>query len=239
MLLRSILKRKTLHSSSARSVSFVGPPESTFFHKDLKIERTSNPKARPGDDHSYVFGQLMTDHMLEIDWDSERGWHAPVIKEYQPFGMDPAAGVLHYATQCFEGMKAYQDANGNHINLFRPDLNMERFRSSCRYLALPDFDPDEFLKCIKELLKVDRDWMPNRPLHSLYIRPTGISLDETLHIERPNKSKVYVILSPVGPYFPAGFKPVRLYSTDKAVRAWPKGHGDKKLGGNYGPTLHP
>lgn len=181
----------------------------------------------------------MTDHILEINWEVERGWLPPVIKEQEPFTIDPGSGVLHYATQCFEGLKAYPHVNGRDITLFRPELNLARFRESCRYLALPDFDPYELQLCLMELLRQDHAWMPRREKHSIYVRPTAISLDESLHLRRPTKARIFVILSPTGHYFPSGFQPVRLYCTSKAVRAWPKGHGDKKLGGNYGPVLYP
>jgi len=99
------------------------------------------------------------------------------------------------------------------------------------------FNGDEMLECLKELIKLEKDWIPDRPNHSLYIRPTSISMDNRLGLSSVKKSKTYVVLSPVGPYFPGGFVPTKLYCDTNNVRAWPQGFGDKKVGGNYAPTL--
>ena len=115
----------------------------------LDIRKTGTRKLFPAKE-DLVFGQLFADHMLEVDWTAEHGWHAPVIKPYGPFAMDPASSSLHYGLQCFEGMKAYVDADDN-IRLFRPDMNMARLKVSSGRMNLPDFDGDAFLECIKEL----------------------------------------------------------------------------------------
>ena len=117
----------------------------------LDIRKTGTRKLFPAKE-DLVFGQLFADHMLEVDWTAEHGWHAPVIKPYGPFAMDPASSSLHYGLQCFEGMKAYVDADDN-IRLFRPDMNMARLKVSSGRMNLPDFDGDAFLECIKELVR--------------------------------------------------------------------------------------
>jgi branched-chain amino acid aminotransferase len=200
---------------------------------------TKTPKAKPADDHVYTFGSLTTDHMLEIDWDNVNGWGNPYISPYHCFQMDPANSTLHYALECFEGMKALPSIHNKKIHLFRPIENMKRMNRSFEALAFPSFDNEEHLKCIKALVNVDRDWMPWKDKHSLYIRPTGISFENTLGVRAASKVKLFTILSPVGPYFPSGFKPVSIYCYTDYVRAWYKGSGDKKLGSNYGPTIKP
>ncbi|CAE7942399.1 unnamed protein product [Symbiodinium sp. KB8] len=120
------------------------------------------------------FGATFTDHMLVCDWTESKGWHAPAIVPYGPLAIDPAASVLHYSLQCFEGMKAYRSDNDD-ILLFRPDMNMKRLNRSMRRLYLPEFSGEEMVKCIGELLKVDKRWIPHGEGYSLYIRPTGIS----------------------------------------------------------------
>jgi branched-chain amino acid aminotransferase len=205
----------------------------------LTIEKTTKPKPRPAADHAFEFGKIMTDHMLEIDWTSENGWGKPRITPYHNFEMDPANSTLHYALECFEGMKAYPNLETNKINLFRPLENVKRMQTSFKALAFPEFDKNEFLKCISKLVDVDRDWMPFRDKHSLYIRPTGISWENTLGVRPASAVKLYTILSPVGPYYPKGFKPVSVDCYTDYVRAWYKGSGDKKLGSNYGPTIRP
>jgi len=146
--------------------------------------------------------------------------------------------VLHYAIECFEGLKAYKDKNGK-IRLFRPDMNMNRLYRSCKRLTLPTFDRDEFLACIKEFLKVDERWIPNEKGYSLYLRPTAIATQESLGVGPSNKSLLFVIASPVGPYYRTGFSAVSLYATKDFVRAWPGGTGDAKIGSNYAPGIRP
>jgi branched-chain amino acid aminotransferase len=185
-----------------------------------------------------VFGKTFTDHILEIDWNSSSGWSAPQIKPFGDLQIHPAASSLHYGLQCFEGMKAYVDKDGE-VRLFRPDKNMERMNTSCERLFLPKFDGEELVECIKELIKVDRDWIPEGEGFSLYIRPTAISTHPYLGVTKPDNAKIFVILSPVGPYYPEGFAPVKLFADNQNVRAWPGGIGYAKAGGNYAPTIGP
>jgi branched-chain amino acid aminotransferase len=212
----------------------------SFKASDLVIEKTTSPLPKPGPEHNYVFGDLSTDHMLICDYDSKDGWLAPKIQPFAPFQINPFNSTLHYALECFEGMKGYPNVDGKTVNLFRPMDNMRRLQNSFKYLAFPEFDADEYLKCIETLVDLDRDWMPKKDLkHSLYLRPTGISMENTLGVKAPNKVRLFTVISPVGPYYPAGFKPVSVYCEPHAVRAWHGGNGDKKLGSNYGPTIYP
>jgi hypothetical protein len=188
---------------------------------NLSILRTIQPKLHPKKE-TLKFGATTTDHMLEIDWTHDHGWNAPRIIPYQPLLLDPAASSLHYALQGFEGMKAYVDSNKN-IRMFRPDMNMKRLNSTARRLFLPEFDSNEFLKCIEELIKLDRSWIPEGEGYSLYIRPTIISTHPFLGVQPALRAKLYVICSPVGPYFPGGFAPVKLYADPHYARAWPGG----------------
>lgn len=134
-------------------------------------------------------------------------------------------------------MKAYYSVKDRSVRLFRPDMNMKRLTRSGLSLGLPPFHETEFLKCIKELVRLDKDWLPTERGYSLYIRPTFIGTQPSLGVGISNSALLYCILSPVGPYYPTGFKPVSLLAETKAVRAWPGGCGDKKIGGNYGPTI--
>jgi len=114
---------------------------------------------------------------------------------------------------------------------------MNRFRRSCLRISLPDFNSEGLLECIKEYIKYEKDWVPNKFGYSLYIRPTAIAMSDTLGVRAPNKSKIFVVCSPVGPYYPSGFKAIKLYCDHKNVRAAPLGYGQFKLGSNYGPTI--
>lgn len=169
--------------------------------------------------------------MLEIDYDVHNGgWKNPIIRANEPFELDPANATLHYSIECFEGLKAYI-THDNRVMLFRPDKNFERMNNSHRQLGFPEFSPKEMIECLKELVKIEKEWIPRRPLHSLYLRPTSICMDNRLSLSKVEKMKTFIILSPVGPYYPRGFVPVKLYCDTEAVRAWPQGFGDKKIGG--------
>ena len=180
----------------------------------------------------------MSDHMLTIDWTHEAGWSSPKILPYQALQLDPAASSLHYGLECFEGMKAYRDDHG-HVRLFRPDKNMERMNRSAHRLLLPQFDGAELIKCIEAFLRVERDWIPSGFGYSLYLRPTLISTHPYLGVSPSHACKLYVIASPVGPYFPEGFNPIKLYADPHHARAWPGGTGAAKVGGNYALGIRP
>ncbi|KAI8812289.1 aminotransferase [Cladochytrium replicatum] len=205
--------------------------------KALKVTRTAAPKKMlPLKD--LVFGHTFSDHMLIVEWSAKTGWEAPEIKPYGKLSLDPSSTVFHYAVECFEGMKAYKDKDGN-IRMFRPDMNMNRLHRSCERLSLPSFNKGEFLESIKELLRLDSSWIPGERGYSLYIRPTAIATQESLGVGTSNKAMLFVICSPVGPYYKTGFNPVSLFATEHYVRAWPGGTGDAKLGSNYAPGIRP
>jgi branched-chain amino acid aminotransferase len=124
----------------------------------MEIEKTTNPKPKVPNE-KLVFGQTFTDHMLIIEWDSSVGWAKPKISPYGKLSLDPSASVFHYGMECFEGMKSYKTKDGK-IKLFRPEMNMKRFFKSCERLMLPKFDEKELLKCIKEFVKLEKDWIP-------------------------------------------------------------------------------
>ena len=176
--------------------------------------------------------------MLSIEWTASQGWLAPRIIPYQNLSLDPASCVFHYAFECFEGMKAYKDAKGS-IRLFRPDKNMERLNKSTACIALPTVEPAALINLISRFCITDERFIPNSRGYSLYLRPTVIGTQRTLGVGPPGSALLFVIASPVGPYYPSGFKAISLEATDYAVRAWPGGVGDKKLGANYAPCTLP
>lgn len=151
--------------------------------------------------------------------------------------LDPSSSVFHYCTECYEGFKVY--SNPPHILSFRPKSNIDRFNSSAQAAGLPTCDSYELLKLIDELIRLEKDWVPSLPGYSLYVRPNMIGTHAQLGVIKPKSAKIVVILSPVGPYFPEGYKPISLYCDESLIRAWPGGHGDKKIGGNYGPSIIP
>jgi branched-chain amino acid aminotransferase len=222
----------------------------------LAITKTTTPKAL-SDPSELVFGRTftgpshfpfltiehktdcLTDHMLSIEWTASEGWLAPRITPYQNLSLDPASCVFHYGFECFEGMKAYKSTSGNSIRLFRPDKNMARLNKSSARIALPTVDGEQFSSLIAKLVKLEERFIPAGRGYSLYLRPTMIGTQRTLGVGPPGSALLYVICCPVGPYYPTGFKAVSLEATDYAVRAWPGGVGDKKLGANYAPCILP
>lgn len=176
--------------------------------------------------------------MLTVEWNKDDGWLAPQITPYRDLSMDPAACVFHYAFCAFEGLKAYKDKNGQ-VRLFRPDKNMARLNKSVARIALPTFEPASFMELLAKFAQLESRFIPDTRGYSLYLRPTMIGTQKTLGIGTPGSALLYVIASPVGPYYPTGFKAVSLEATDYAVRAWPGGVGDKKLGANYAPCIIP
>ncbi|CAL9733663.1 branched-chain-amino-acid aminotransferase, cytosolic [Monosporozyma servazzii] len=194
--------------------------------------------SKPLPNDQLVFGKTFTDHMLTIEWTQQNGWDSPQIKPYGPLVLDPSAVVFHYAFELFEGMKAYRTKD-NKITLFRPEKNMERMNKSASRILLPNFDGEELIKLITKLIEQDKHLIPEGQGYSLYIRPTLIGTTTTLGVATPDKALLFVICSPVGPYYKTGFKAVRLEATNYATRAWPGGCGDKKLGANYAPCVLP
>lgn len=203
----------------------------------LQITKTTSPKPRQ-EPKDLVFGHTFTDHMLTVEWTQKDGWAAPQIQPYGPLSLDPSAVVLHYAFECFEGLKAYKDEAGN-VRLFRVDKNMHRMNTSAERICLPEFDGAEAAKLIGALAKLESSWIPEGRGYSMYLRPSLIGTTPALGVGTPDKALFYVIASPVGPYYPTGFKAVKLEATDYAVRAWPGGVGNKKLGANYAPCIKP
>ncbi|KAJ3571349.1 hypothetical protein NP233_g3808 [Leucocoprinus birnbaumii] len=193
----------------------------------LEIRRTTSPKSIPLS-KDLVFGHTFTDHMLMVPWSAKSGWGVPRIEPYGPLSLEPSCTVLHYAQTIFEGMKAYRQADGT-ITLFRPDMNMK----------LRIFNGDAFLELIKRLVRLDSNWIPTEPGHSLYIRPTMIGTQRAIGVNPPTEALLYVICCPVGPYYPQGFKPVSLHGTTEYIRAAPGGTGAFKLGVNYAPGVMP
>ena len=202
---------------------------------EIKIERTKTPKKKP-DENALGFGNYYTDHMFIMNYDEGEGWHDPRIVPYAPFELDPAAMVLHYAQEVFEGLKAYRSPNGE-ILLFRPDKNMERLNRSNDRLCIPQIDEAFAVEAIKTLVRVDEDWIPHAEGTSLYIRPFIFATDAHVGVHPAHHLIFSIILSPVGAYDPEGLNPVKIYVEDQLVRAVKGGVGFTKTGGNYATSL--
>ena len=215
----------------------------TLAEDRIDFSRLPHPAPVPGATRDQAiadpgFGKVFTDHMVSIDWVEGKGWHNPVIGPRQPISLDPAASVLHYAQEIFEGLKAYRLADGA-MALFRPEENARRFNASARRLAMPKLPEDAFVEAVRQLALADRDWFPRVDGGSLYMRPFMFANEAFLGV-RPAKSyKFLVICSPAGNYFKSGAPAVSIWVSRDYTRAAPGGTGAAKCGGNYAASLVP
>ncbi|KAJ3503635.1 hypothetical protein NLJ89_g8343 [Agrocybe chaxingu] len=231
---------RTSHSELTEPVIMPGARNTTAF--PIEVNFIPEPEAE-----AYLFDHFtfQTDHMLYIPWTLEEGWGAPEIKPYGPLELEPPSSVIQYGQSCFEGMKAYRDATGR-IALFRPDMNMKRMNSSVQRIALPPlmntpqtFDGAALIELIKELIRIDKRWVPSEKGRSLYIRPMMLGNERGFGLPPPTEALLLVVLSAVGPFYAHGLKYVSLYGTTEYIRAAPGGTGAYKIGGNYAPTILP
>lgn len=183
------------------------------------------------------FGKYYTDYMFMCDWDADQGgFHDARIIPFGPIELDPATMVLHYAQETFEGLKAYRTAD-NKIQLFRPEKNAKRFANSNERLSMPQVPEEFFVQAIRELVKVEKDWVPQNEGESLYIRPFMFASESAVGVHPAVSYKFMIILSPVGAYYPQGMAPVKIWVEDDYIRAAPGGTGFTKCGGNYAGSL--
>lgn len=204
--------------------------------------RIANPAPRALDERAAIlanpgFGTAFTDHMVEIDYDADRGWHDPRVVPYGPIALDPAAAVLHYAQEIFEGMKAYRLPDGG-IALFRPYANAARFNASAERLAMPAVPEDLFVDAVRQQVLADSAWFPTVDGGSLYLRPFMFASEAFLGVRPSRAYKFLVIASPAGNYFKSGAPAVSLWVSEY-TRAAPGGTGAAKCGGNYAASLVP
>ena len=182
------------------------------------------------------FGKHFTDHMVDIRWSVQGGWHRPRVQPYGPITLDPAAAVLHYGQEIFEGLKAYRHADGS-IWSFRPEANAARMQRSAARLALPPLPTEYFIESLKQLIAVDGDWVPDAQETSLYLRPFMFAKEAFLGVRPAEKVGFYVIASPAGAYFSGGVAPVSIWLSTDYARAGKGGTGAAKTGGNYASSL--
>ncbi len=193
-------------------------------------ERIAEIHSDPG------FGKHFSDHMVRITWTAGTGWHTPEVVPYGPLMLDPAAAVLHYAQEIFEGMKAYRHSDDS-VWTFRPFANAARFKRSAQRLALPELPEEDFVAAIEQLVTVDKQWVPSGGEKSFYIRPFMFASEAFLGVRAAQEVTFLVIGSPVGPYFAGGVKPVSIWLSSNYTRAALGGTGAAKCGGNYAAGL--
>ena len=210
------------------------------------MQFTSLPHPSPSPDAERLariadpgFGKVHTDHMVVIDYDADKGgWHKATLGPREPIALDPAASVLHYAQEIFEGMKAFRHEDGG-LAMFRPEQNARRFNASARRMAMPEIPEELFLDAVKLAVETDANWMPDVEGGSLYIRPFMFASEAFLGVRPATQYKFVVILVSSGNYFKGGVNPVKIWVSQDYVRAAPGGTGAAKTGGNYAASLVP
>jgi branched-chain amino acid aminotransferase len=205
---------------------------------EIKVTQadTSQLKSRPTDESKLGFGDIFTDHMFLMDYKSGAGWHNPRIEPYHNISIDPAAMGIHYGQEIFEGLKAYGGKDGG-IYLFRAKENIKRLNRSAVRLCMPEVDGEVAMKGMKELIVLDKEWVPRSEGTSMYIRPTMIATEPHLGVRPSANYLFFIIIGPVGAYFKEGLNPVKIYVEDFYVRAAQGGTGDAKTAGNYASSL--
>ncbi|USK68446.1 branched-chain amino acid aminotransferase [Peribacillus asahii] len=203
--------------------------------QELAITLSTTKKEKPQADQ-LQFGKSFTDHMFIMDYMQGQGWHDPRIVPYQPLTLEPSAMIFHYGQSVFEGLKAYLTEE-EEVLLFRPEKNFERLNRSNERLCIPEIDVEFALKALKELIRVDRDWIPQEEGTSLYIRPFIIATEPYLGVSPSDRYKFIIIMSPVGSYYKEGIKPVKIAVETDFARTVRGGTGEAKTGGNYASSL--
>lgn len=192
-------------------------------------------KDKPADETKLGFGRIFTDYMFMMRRNAE-GWQDAKIMPYGDITLSPAALVLHYAQEVFEGLKAYKAEDGR-VLMFRPWDNLKRMQNSAERLCMAPFDEKFVLESLYELIRVEKDWIPSSPGTSLYVRPTYIGIDPFVGVAAAKEYLLYIILSPSGAYYASGLAPVTIYVESQYVRAVKGGTGHHKTGGNYAASL--
>ena len=198
---------------------------------EIKFVKTTCPKEKP-DPSTLGFGHYFTDHMFVMEYDPDNGWHDQRIVPFGNISLHPAATVLHYGSEIFEGLKAYRRADGK-VQLFRPIENIRRMNNSAERLCLPQIPEDMAFEILTEFVKCEQDWTPSKEGTSLYLRPFMFGNDESLGVHTVHHVTYMIIASPSGSYYKEGINPVKIMIEDRDVRAVRGGTGYAKCGGNY------
>lgn len=201
---------------------------------DIKITKTTKSRLAETDFENLIFGRTFSDHMLVADY-ADGEWKNFEIVPYGDILVSPAISSLHYGQSFFEGIKAYKHADGK-VSIFRPDKNAARFNKSAERLCMPTIPEDVFLTSLAALIDLDREWIPSKANHSLYIRPFMFATDQYLGVQ-PSKTYKYMVMTcPVGPYFS---KALRVKIETHYTRSAEGGMGYAKSSGNYGGSMYP
>ncbi|WP_310554721.1 branched-chain amino acid aminotransferase [Flavobacterium sp.] len=201
---------------------------------EIDIVKVATTKINEVDFENLAFGNVFTDHMLLCDF-KDGAWQKPVIKKYEPFLLDPSAKVFHYGQAIFEGMKAYKDQNDD-VWLYRPDENFVRFNKSAVRMAMPEVPENIFMNGLKEILKIEKDWIKEGKGNTLYIRPFMIAIGTGVIAQPSTQYRFMIILSPAKAYYSGE---VKVLIAEHYSRAANGGIGAAKAAGNYSAQFYP
>ncbi|QGQ46028.1 branched-chain amino acid aminotransferase [Metabacillus sediminilitoris] len=201
----------------------------------INITLSTTKKEKPAS-NQLEFGRVFTDHMFVMDYSSSKGWYDPRIVPYEPITLSPSSMVFHYGQTVFEGLKAYRTKDDK-VLLFRPDKNFQRLNLSNDRLCIPQIDEEFLIDALKQLVSIDKDWIPTAEGTSLYIRPFIIPTEYYLGVAPSKFYRFMIILSPVGSYYKEGIHPVKIFVENQYIRAVEGGTGKAKTGGNYASSL--
>jgi branched-chain amino acid aminotransferase len=199
---------------------------------DIQVTRVKRSRLSEMDFNHLPFGKFFSDHMLEADY-ADGEWQSVSIRPYQPISFEPSLMALHYGQSIFEGIKAYRNKSGEAF-IYRPYENLRRFNISADRMEMPSVPEEIFIEGMRRLIAIDKDWIPVKDEHSLYIRPFMFATDAALGVKPSDTYKFMILLSPTGPYYAA---PMKIYVEEKYTRAAPGGVGFAKNAGNYGGSL--
>lgn len=200
----------------------------------IATQRVERSRLIDTDLDNIKFGRVFSDHMVVMDYE-EGAWKAPSIVPFADLELSPAALVLHYSQTIFEGLKAYRMPDGG-VSIFRPQANIARMNRSAKRMCMPEIPEDIFLDALCELVRLDKDWLPNGDEASLYIRPFLFASDEYIGVKPSDNYKFIIFTCPVRAYYN---EPVRVKIEMEYSRAFPGGTGEAKCGGNYAGGLYP
>lgn len=201
----------------------------------LRVQRTATPRAVPADATAH-FGTVFSDHMFQMRYDADKGWHDPEILPLGELPMVPGTLVLHYGQAVFDGLKAFRSKDGT-IRLFRPEAHAKRLSRSAERLAIPPIAKEWVVESFLRLVDIDRRWVPAERGTALYLRPTIIAVDPAIGLHPGHSYLYFLILCPVGAYYAESGAPVSIVATEEFVRAAPGGLGDAKTPANYAASL--
>ncbi|MBS4042693.1 MAG: branched-chain amino acid aminotransferase [Chitinophagaceae bacterium] len=199
---------------------------------DINITRVESSKLKDINLENIPFGKYFSDHMLEADYENGE-WKNVEIKPYQPLVIEPSLAALHYGQSIFEGIKAYKDANGEGY-IFRPYDNFKRFNISAARMCMPTIPEEIFMEGMKQLVALDKNWIPSKEDHTMYIRPLMFATDTLLGVRPSDTYKFLILLSPSGPYYTS---PMKIYVEEKYSRSVKGGAGFSKNAGNYATSM--